>query len=553
VPTTSFLAEMRRSRHPLLLALALLAAPALAGAQRPANRGGATIAELPRQTVATAYPTGGRAVRIAADADLQRALDAARPGDVLLLRPGATYVGNFRLRDKGDVPSGAPAGGWIVIRTDVPDAALGAPGTRMTPSRAATLPLARILTPSYDPAIRTEPGTSRWRFTGVEIGATDDPPAINMLVRFGDTGDAQRTLAAVPRDLVIDRSWVHGTPKLDLRRCLLLNSASTAVIDSWLGECHSNKGDSQAIIGYNGPGPFLIENDHLEAGHEVIMFGGGDPSIDGLVPSDIVIRHNHITRPLAWRKRWQVKNLLETKNVRRLLVEGNVLENNWSDAQTGFAFVLKAENQSGRAVWTTTSDITIRDNYVRNTGSVFNLSGHGSNNHRSVPSARFVITNNLVEGVNVGPYTGQGIAFQLLSELSDVTISHNTIINQRVAGAGVMFDGQPSSRVVMHSNVFGAGPYGVKGSGTGTGKATLARYAPGGVFERNVVVGGGCGAYPMGTACPDRMTSVGFVNAFEGDFRAGPGSLKGRGLDGGDIGADIDRVRAATRGAIVAQ
>jgi hypothetical protein len=543
---------MRRTRHPLVLALALLAAPPLAGAQRPANRGGAAPAELPRQTVAAAYPSGGRAVRVAADGDLQRALDAARPGDVLLLPPGATYVGNFRLRDKGDVPRNAPAGGWIVIRTDVADAALGAPGTRMTPSRAAKLRLARILTPAYDPAIRTEPGTHHWRFTGVEIGATDDAPPINMLVRFGDSGDPQRTPASVPRDLAIDRSYVHGSPKLDLRRCLLLNSASTAVIDSWFADCHSNKGDSQAILSYNGPGPFLIENNHLEAGHEVIMFGGGDPSIDGLVPSDIVIRRNHITRPLAWRKRWQVKNLFEVKNVRRLLVEGNVLENNWSDAQTGFAFVLKGENQSGRAPWTTASDITIRDNYIRNTGSVFNLSGHGSNGHASVPSARFVIANNLVEGVNVGPYTGQGMAFQLLSELSDVTIAHNTIINQRVASAGVMFDGQPARRLVMHSNVFGAGPYGVKGSGAGTGKATLARYAPGAVFERNVVVGGGCGAYPMGTACPDRMTSVGFVNAFEGDFRAGPGALKGRALDGSDIGADIDRVRAATRGAVVA-
>ena len=55
----------------------------------------------------------------------------------------------------------------------------------------------------------------------------------------------------------------------------MMNSATTAVIDSWLGDCHSNASDSQAIVGWNGPGPYLIQNDHLEAGHEVIMFGGG--------------------------------------------------------------------------------------------------------------------------------------------------------------------------------------------------------------------------------------------------------------------------------------
>jgi hypothetical protein len=531
----------------------LALAPSLATAQSSrAARGDAAPAELPRATVSTTYPAGGRPVRVAAGADLQRALDAAKPGDVLLLPPGATYVGNFRLRDKGDVASGARAGGWIVLRTDVPDASLGAAGTRMTPSRAGALRLARIVTPSYDPAIRTEAGAHHWRLTGLEVTADSDVKTVNMLVRFGEGSDEQRTLASMPHHLVVDRAYVHGSPTLDLRRCVFLNSGTSAVIDSWLADCHSRSGDSQAILSYNGTGPFRIENDHLEAGHEVVMFGGGDPGIADLVPSDIELRGNHIMRPLAWRRRWQVKNLVETKNVRRLLVEGNVIENTWTDGQTGFAFVLKAENQTGRAPWTTTSDVTVRDNYIRNTGNAFNLSGHGSNAHPVVPSARITITNNLVEGVNVGPYTGQGMAFQILSGLSDAIITHNTIINQNVESAGLAFDGAPSRRLVIHSNVFGAGRYGIKGSGASPGAGTLERFAPGALFQRNVLVGGDCAAMPPGTACPERMTSAGFVNALEGDFRAGAGALKGRGLDGGDVGADIARVRAATRGAIVA-
>jgi hypothetical protein len=536
-----------------LSALALALAPALAAAQSSrAARGDAAPAELPRVTVSTTYPIGGRAVRVAADADLQDALDAAKPGDVLLLARGATYVGNFRLRDKGDVANGARAGGWIVLRTDVSDATLGASGTRMTPSRAASLRLARIVTPSYEPALRTEAGTHHWRLTGLEITARPDVKTVNMLVRFGEGSDEQRTLASMPHHLVVDRSYVHGSTTLDLRRCVFLNSGTSAVIDSWLSDCHSRAGDSQAILSYDGTGPFKIENNHLEAGHEVVMFGGGDPGIDGLVPSDIELRGNHITRPLAWRKRWQVKNLVETKNVRRLLVEGNVIENTWVDGQTGFAFVLKSENQTGRAPWTTSSDVTVRDNYIRNTGNAFNISGHGSNSYPVVPSARITVTNNLVEGVNVGPYTGQGMAFQILNGLSDAIITHNTIINQNVAAAGLAFDGAPSRRLVIHSNVFGGGRYGIKGSGASPGRGTLARYAPGALFERNVIVGGDCSAMPSGTACPERMTSVGFVSALEGDFRAGSGPLKGRGLDGGDIGADIARVRAATRGAVVA-
>jgi hypothetical protein len=533
--------------------LLALAAAGSALALRPADDPPTPApAELPRVSVATKYPTGGRMVRVGATANLQAALDAARPGDVLLLPPGATYVGNFVLRNSAATPSGAPAGGWIVVRTDVPDAALGAEGTRMTPSRAASLKLARIRSPNYSAAIGTAEGAHHWRLTGLEIDVTPGVTQVNMLVRFGQAGDVQRSLASMPHHLVLDRSYVHGTPALDLKRCITLNSGTSAVVDSWLTECHSNHGDSQAVLGYNGAGPFKIENNYLAAGHEVIMFGGGDPGINGLVPSDIEIRRNHITRPLSWRNKWQVKNLVETKNVRRLLVEGNVIENNWSDGQNGFAFVLKSENQDGTAPWSTSSDVTIRYNHIRNTGSVFNLSGRGSNPAKNVPAARFLVTHNLAEGVAVGPYTGEGVAFQLLSGLSDAVVSHNTIVNQNATAAGVVFDGAPVQRLMMHSNLFQGGPYGLKGSDAGSGNGTLKKFAPGAVFRRNVVVGGDCSSYPGETACPSRMTEVGFVNALKGNFRAGVGALRNRALDGGDIGADIDRVEAATRGAIVA-
>ena len=533
------------------VSLAALAATGTALAARPLDQPAqAKRAELPRVTVPTAYPAGGRAVRIGARANLQAALDAARPGDVLLLPPGATYVGNFVLRNK-PAAAGAPAGGWIVVRTDVPDAGLGAAGTRMTPTRAASVKLARVLSPNNWPAIGTERAAHHWRLTGLEIAVTPAARDMNMLVRFGDSGHEQRTPAAAPHHLVVDRSYLHGTPELDMKRCILLNSATSAVIDSWLTECHSNRGDSQAVLAYNGPGPLKIENNYLAAGHEVLMFGGADPAAPELTPSDVEVRGNHITRPLSWKRKWQVKNLFETKNVRRLLVEGNVLENNWADAQNGFAFVLKAENQDGSAPWSTSSDVTIRYNRIRNTGSVFNISGMAGTG-KVTTGERFLVTHNLAEGINVGPYTAEGVAFQLLNGLTDAVITHNTILNQNATASGVVVDGAPLQRLVMHSNVFQGGPYGVHGSGAGSGSGSLRQYAPGAVFRRNVIVGVDCSAYTGETRCPARMTDVGFVNALKGDFRAGLGALRNRGFEGGDIGADIDRIEAATRGAIVA-
>ena len=154
--------------------------------------------------------------------------------------------------------------------------------------------------------------------------------------------------------------------------------------------------------------------------------------------------------------------------------------------------------------------------------------------------------------MNVGQYTGDGIAFQLINGLSDAIITHNTILNQNAPRSTVVFDGSPTQRLAMHSNVFFHGVYGVHGSDEASGKATLARYAPGAVFGRNAIVGGPCGAYPSGTVCPANVLSLGFAAAIRGDYHAAEGPLKGRGLDGGDIGADIDAVERATRGAVVA-
>ena len=505
-------------------------------------------AELPRVSVDTRYPTGGRAVRVAANADLQAAIDSAVPGDVLLLAPGAVYTGNFYLPDKGASEE------WIVIRTDVPDAELGAEGTRMTPTRAGAARLAAIVSDNTTSPLVTAIGAHHYRITGVEVSALAAVGDINALVRFGDNTAAQSSVATTAHHLVIDRSYLHGAPTLELRRCVMLNSATSAVIDSWLADCHSNVSDSQAIVGWNGPGPYLIANNHLEAGHEVVMFGGGGTTVRDLSPSDVTIQGNHFTRPVAWKGVWGVKNLLETKNVRRMLVEGNVFESNWSGSQAGFAFVLKSENQTGDSPWTQSTDITIRYNRIRNTGNVWNIAANPSG-APAVPAARIAITDNVVEDVNTGAYTGDGHTLQLLGGLSDILYAHNTVVSANGGGATAVVLGELPviERLALHSNVFVHGGYGVKGNGMSEGKRTLAAFAPGSLYARNLMVGGGSAAdYPGGNFFVPSMTDVGFVDLTGGNYRLSVSSYRGRGFDGRDVGADIDRVDMATRGAVVA-
>jgi hypothetical protein len=163
----------------------------------------------------------------------------------------------------------------------------------------------------------------------------------------------------LPHDLILDRLYVHGSPSVTLRRGVTLNSAAAAVIDSYISDCHEDGSDSQAIGGWNGAGPFKIVNNYLEGAGENFMLGGTDPSIQNLVPSDIEFRRNHCFKPLTWRigdpsyagRPWSVKNLFELKNAQRVLIDGNVFENNWTMAQNGFAILFTVRNQDGAAPW----------------------------------------------------------------------------------------------------------------------------------------------------------------------------------------------------------
>ncbi len=194
--------------------LALGATPAATASQ---------LAEPPRMFLNTAYSApAGATIVVAANGNLQAALNRARPGDQVLLAPGATYSGNFVL------PRTSRNGAAIHVRTNVPYESLPTEGVRMTPTAAAALRLARIVTPNKASAITVAAGAANWRVVGVEITMDPSLPALNALVRVGDP--EQRTLDSVAMNVVLDRVWMHGWPTRTLRRAIILSSASTAVI-----------------------------------------------------------------------------------------------------------------------------------------------------------------------------------------------------------------------------------------------------------------------------------------------------------------------------------
>lgn len=582
-------------------------------------------------------------ITVAAGGDLQAALNAARAGDTILLAPGATYSGNFKLPVHGGST-------YVTVRSAASDDLLPAPGSRITPAYSSYLP--RLVSPNNVAALRTAPGAAYWRLQFLELGPVATPSGTVL-----DLGDGtQASLAAVPHHLIVDRVYIQGHPLNGQRRGIGLNSSHTTIVNSHIADMKLVGQDSQAIGGWNGPGPFHIENNYLEGAGEVLMIGGDDPRIPFLTPSDIVVRGNTLTRPLSWRQPilpsptgtrlaiagggvlpagtygyrvvarrvahgvtirsmaaaqvsvitgqasavevqwdpvagateylvygrqpngqtqywrttatsfvdtgstaatagtppstgtvWQVKNVFELKNARRVQADFNIIENNWEQAQTGAAVLFTPRNQYGNCTWCTVEDVVFEYNIVRRTAGGMQLLGW-DNERPSAQASNLTIRHN--EFSELGKEWGvSAYLFYVIDAPRNVTIDHNTLISAN--GSGVInADKRAAENFVFTNNVMRHNTYGITGTGTAIGLGSITRYLPGSRIEGNVFAGGSASKYPAGNFFPATTAfETHFVAYAARDYALTESSTwRSAGTDGLNLGADIDALRGTRDG-----
>ena len=489
----------------------------------------ATLPKLPLMFATDYVKPSGSTINVPSGGDLQLAIDDAKLGDTLVLQAGGSYKGPINLPNK----SGS---GWIYIQSSA-YSSLPSPGTRVSPTDAKNM--ARI-TGSADAkrAIVALPNAHHYRFVGVEL----TPEAGSYVTELVQIGNGDTSPATLANHIVFDRCYIHADPAAGGRRGVEMDGAYIAVIDSYVADFKEIGNDTQALWAANTTGPLKIVNNFLEAVSENILFGGAPSLSADLVPADIEIRGNYFYKPTSLQtSKWgdAVKNLLEFKTGKRVLVTQNRFENSWAAAQAGWGMTVSPRGEYGASPWTVTEDIAITENIWLNVGQGIRVGGH-DDSAPTLITARVLIKNNYIDVTGAGGADGR--MFSTLSGPTDVTIDHNTgFITGGQNEALNLSDILPKApRFVFTNNLVSSGEYGFRGNSSAEGLPTLGVYFADWTFTHNAIIGGKSGPYPSGNFFPVSVDQVGFTNYSGGDYRLKDSSpYKGAGTDGLDLGANM--------------
>jgi hypothetical protein len=504
--------------------------------------GQTVLPTLPQTYIDTTYsaPTGATCTA-ANSAAFQTCLNNAALNSTIVLQAGTTYTGPFRL------PNKTSGSGWIyIVSSNL--ASLPAVGTRVSPSSAVNMP--KIIATTLGDSVVTDRGAHHYRFVGVEFTNAAGQNVYNTIslgLHHNGSYSPATSLGHLPTDITFDRCYIHGDPSktnsgFDIRG-VSMDGIRVAVIDSYISDFKAVAMDSQGLWAFNSPGPFKIVNNFIEGAGMSIMFGGNDPAIANTVPSDIEIRRNHFFKRLSWQGSvWVVKNHFEIKNARRVLLEGNIFENQWNAAQQT-SVIFTPRNQDGSAPWSTAEDITFRLNKFINTYQGVGILGQDWPNTSAVAN-RILVENNLI--VASGPR-----AMNFSDGPVNVTIKNNTIVN---SGSELSrSSGSPKGDGLDFKNnigFVGTSGFGFTGDGQLPGINTLNTYFTNWSWDKNAFYGPTSFTnYPATTYFPANIAAVGFVDYANGNYRLAPSSpYKNAGTDGEDLGADIDAIEAAIAG-----
>jgi hypothetical protein len=382
----------------------------------------ALIAQLPKT------------VPITTAAELQAALDA---GGTVELPRGMTYVGSFTISRSNTVLIGS--------------------GSGISGGTAAALTI--------------RPGVNDVNVSDLVL-VSSSPGAVLLC---GYNGAPQTTLAMQPKRITLTNITI---PTHRGKRGIEFN-CSGSILASSIADVWTSGQDSQAIALLNSCGPVVIQGGTSVAASENIITGGDTLKITDCpngVGTDLLIDGVTLSKPEAWRTDGvdrEVKNLLELKAWKKVLVRDSTLSGSWGPtflgAQDGSAIVITPKN--GQYI----ADVTIENVTVERASSGLQLMGKDYNSVTPIATTNVVIRNSRFLNLTK-TWGGRGIFALVVDGMQALTVE-NTFAT---------FDGPaiiqcdtrvPVGPLAFRTNEMHTGPYGVMAPGVNFGGTPPPTYA----------------------------------------------------------------------------
>lgn len=328
------------------------------------------------------------------------------------------------------------------------------------------------------------PGGSADRCTLVEIGRFDatDPNAQPTGVSFDD--------------LIIEGEYrtkhgiaVHGGCRINRLTAIDIGLDGIETHGIWI---------------LNTPGNVTIENSWIEAAG-INLFCGGDTFRIGRVPDGIVVRGNVLYKPDAWRSApYVVKNSIEFKAGKNIVIEHNELDGNWADGQDGDVMNLKAEDQYGASPFVELRGVRFAHNTIRRTSGGISVGGPMNYPHQGVHDITIEANQVDVDKNITGDrnQAGSGRGLQLQGPIPNLHVIGNTFTTNGSSWSYATGATSPGAR--FDGNTANHGSYGFTGDNVSPKSSAvdaLARYFPGATWANMTikVQPGKTYTYPPGT------------------------------------------------------
>jgi len=342
---------------------------------------------------------------------------------------------------------------------------------RIVGPRDAVLVPADALTPT----VRVMASASLFKGFSVKAGASDRECVV--------VGDFMATrVEDQPADVTLDTLEITAGSQGG-RRGIALHGVSLTVQGCRVVGFWNRGQDAQAVWIHNGPGPYTVVDNYLEGSGENIMAGGEHIRIAGCIPSDLTIRGNTCYKPEAWRTNGAtVKNSIELKNARHVLIENNLCDGNWRSGQAGAPIVLTVRNQYGDTPWVLVDDVILRGNTTRRCteGAAVSILG-SDNNYPSQQSQTMRFEHNLFSDSPIGFAIGNGVATALVirnNTLPLVTVKFLDFNDTRSDGSHPPdLSKAVQTPLTFVENIVRAGAYGITGTDQTIGVPALNAYS----------------------------------------------------------------------------